>query len=75
MVAKSSEATAKNTDTTAKNTDATAKASAETANNSKRLGEIAQATRDTANKDFRPNISIINQQLGRLADIEASARL
>lgn len=67
--------TANNTDATAKNTQASLQPLNEAANNSRNLGSIAQATRDTANKDFRPNISIINQQLGRLADIEASARL
>lgn len=81
-IAKATGATAKASEITAMNTDATAKATnaalapiAEAANNSRQLGSIASATRDTANKNFSPNISIINQGLQQLRDIENSARL
>lgn len=68
-------AIAKATGATANATMATADAAKETAQNSRSLGSIADATRATANKDFSPNISIIQQKLGQLANIEGSARL
>lgn len=66
---------AKATDATSKAAENTAKSAAETASHSRNLGSIADATRATANKDFSPNISIIQQKLQQLASIESSARL
>jgi hypothetical protein len=72
---KATEITALNTDATAKNTNALVDPIRESASNSRNLGSIASATRDTANKNFAPNISIINQQLELFRNIEAGARL